>query len=138
MAMEASLDLAPDPRSARSARNFLRATLTDWGLSGLVDVAALLTSELVTNAILHARTPVRLTLRGGTTALRVEVCDQSSVIPSPRHYSASSGTGRGLVLVDQLAQRWGTEAVSDQIGKIVWFELPVSVTAPDCTARAGE
>jgi anti-sigma regulatory factor (Ser/Thr protein kinase) len=86
-------------------------------------VAALqvLVDELVTNVILHAHCDAELvaTVDGGTA--RVEVRDSSTLQPTPRHYGRRSMTGRGLHLVDALAQRWGVDEVPD--GKVVWFEL---------------
>lgn len=123
MSTEASLELDPEPLSAPSARRFLRSALREWGLDEIEDVATLLATELVTNAVLHARTPVRVLVRRRDRVLRVEVSDSSPAVPAPRRYSAESGTGRGLVLVAELANRWGTEHRPEAAGKTVWFEL---------------
>ncbi|MDQ6649505.1 MAG: ATP-binding protein [Actinomycetota bacterium] len=124
-----SVELAPEPSSAPSARRFLRSVLRAWDLDAIEDVVSLLTTELVTNAVLHARTPVRVSVQRGESALRVEVSDSSPLVPAPRRYSPESGTGRGLLLVDELATRWGTDAAPDAVGKTVWFELPLVAPA---------
>jgi len=80
-----------------------------------------LVDELVTNAILHARTDATLVARVDDGHARVEVRDHSTLRPQPRHYSGDSVTGRGLHLVEALSRRWGVEPTED--GKIVWFEL---------------
>lgn len=82
---------------------------------------AAVVSELVTNAILHARTPfsVKVTKRGDS--IRVDVSDQSSEVPAPRPYDNSEVTGRGLHIVEAMTDRWGFFSVPG--GKTVWFEL---------------
>ena len=114
-----------DASSVGVARRLLRHELTTLGHTDidadLVDAAGLLVSELVTNAVVHARTDItlRATLRRGV--LRIEVADGSPVIPTPRRPTALAGTGRGLQLVDRLANRWGVE--KSRGGKTIWFEL---------------
>jgi anti-sigma regulatory factor (Ser/Thr protein kinase) len=81
----------------------------------------LLTSELVSNVVLHARTPVELTVRSAQGVLRVEVGDHSPQLPIVKDYDRTAVTGRGLQLVAALADRWGVEP-SDN-GKVVWFEI---------------
>jgi anti-sigma regulatory factor (Ser/Thr protein kinase) len=119
---ERHADLEPDPSSVATARSFVRETLARFDLDAR-DVALLLTSELVTNAILHARTPVRLgVLVDGSRAL-VCVADRLAETPtlSPRAHSEDRRGGRGLALVDNLADTWGTTTYSG--GKTVWFVL---------------
>ena len=121
MNREARLALRPVPASAAQARQFVERTLGDWGCDGLVDLARLLVSELVTNAVLHARTDLELAIglrRGG---VRVEVTDGSPAAPVKRSYEDEAMTGRGLALVDELADRWGVDERAD--GKAVWFEV---------------
>lgn len=85
----------------------------------------LLTSELVSNALLHARTQVDLLLVMAASALRVEVHDSSRRQPQLRAAAPPDATtGRGLLMVDALAERWGIDGTAD--GKTVWFELPVN------------
>ena len=84
----------------------------------VADVAQLLVSELVTNAVLHAGTTVHLRVEADGSALRIEVTDGAATKPSRRHYSAEAATGRGLGLVEALAAEWGTR--SEAGGKTVW------------------
>lgn len=111
------------PASAGKARKFVRGQLAAAGLSELSDVAELLVSELVSNAILHAGTDLEVVVRVTPGRVSVEVHDRGPGSATRRHYSATSGTGRGLVLVDELAREWGT--VVTATGKFVWFELAI-------------
>lgn len=78
-------------------------------------------SELVTNAVLHARSPVQLhVMREGNT-VRVRVHDNDPTIPVLRNPSVDATTGRGLYLLDRLASTWGVE--SETTGKVVWFTM---------------
>lgn len=121
--------LDPVPESARTARREVLQALTDAGRDDLADAASLLVSELVTNAIVHARTPIDLVVVAHPEGLRVAVSDQSETLPSPRHYGASATTGRGLALVEHMSDRYGTDAVGGE-GKIVWFELGARLDTP--------
>lgn len=87
-------------------------------------MAVLLASELVSNAVLHAGTEVEVVVRVRPDRLGVEVHDQGRGRAVRRRYSATSGTGRGLVLVDELSRDWGTVATA--AGKFVWFELDLA------------
>lgn len=120
-AIDARTTLPADPGSAAAARRFTVDVLRKWGATELVDTATLLVSELVTNAVLHARSTSDLVLREVEGRLRVELSDASSAVPSPRAYAADAGTGRGMVLIEALALRWGSERAGN--GKRVWFEL---------------
>ena len=126
-AIEASTSLAADTSSAAAARRFTVDVLKQWGCGELVDTVTLLVSELVTNAVLHARSASRLVLRQTGGNLRVEIGDDSAATPTRRSYAADAGTGRGMMLVEALASRWGSDRVGD--GKRVWFELPLPVPA---------
>ena len=117
----AELSLGPDTRSAGAARRFLVTTLDAWGKSAYDD-AALLLSELVTNAALHAKTQIVVRVELQPQCLRLAVTDGSPRQPVVRHYSEQATTGRGLGLVNSLAQRWGVESHSDG-SKTVWAEL---------------
>jgi anti-sigma regulatory factor (Ser/Thr protein kinase) len=115
--------LRPEAGSAAAARRFVREAMGAATAPDLVDSASLVASELVTNAVLHADTAIRLTvilLDGG--GVRVEVKDESPAPAHLRRYSPDSGTGRGLVMVQALSGRWGVEATEDD-GKTVWAEL---------------
>jgi len=113
--------LAGQAPSAAEARRFVEARLAEAGLAEMTDTATLLASELVANAVLHARTDLVLVVRIEIDRVTVEVHDGSAGSPSAKRYSSLSGTGRGLVLVEALADAWGTEPTVD--GKYVWFEL---------------
>lgn len=120
--MEARTQLPPEPRSPGEARRFVASTLASWSLEAAVDTAVLLVSELVTNALLHARSDIELALRVNADELRVEVVDGSPLLPRRQAYGPVAGTGRGLVLVEALATDWG--AHEDRDGKAVWFTMP--------------
>jgi anti-sigma regulatory factor (Ser/Thr protein kinase) len=120
-ATSASWALPPVARSVVEARRHVRAMLTDWDLGALSDVAQLLTSEVVTNSLLHARSAIRLTIEHTAAGVRIAVTDESTVIPALRPRSASATTGRGLLLISRLADEWGTDV--SEGGKTVWFTL---------------
>jgi anti-sigma regulatory factor (Ser/Thr protein kinase) len=130
--------LPPQPASVGEARRAVRALLAAAGRDDLTDTAELLVSEVVTNALLHAGTDIvlRATLDG--TTLRVEVGDGSPHLPVRRRYGATSGTGRGLLMLEQLVDDWGVSRQGD--GKTVWFLLgrgdldPVLRAEPDAAA----
>jgi len=104
------------------ARRFVSDTLTAWGNSDLVDDAAVITTELATNAVLHARTGFTVTIaRRPDGAIRVCVRDASLLPPRIGRPSPLDGSGRGLGLVAAIAVSWGTEALPD--GKVVWAQL---------------
>ncbi len=117
----ARIELAPDPASARTGRRFILGCCQQWHLEQLAETAELLTAELVTNAVVHARSEVTLTARQDQHGLLVEVDDLDS---RPAHYTPASPDalgGRGLVLIDTLAHTWGTTV--NPSGKTVWFRL---------------
>ncbi|MEV4948734.1 ATP-binding protein [Streptomyces sp. NPDC053755] len=96
--------------------------LRRWGGPGACDVAELLTSELVTNALIHTEHGAVVTATVVPENLRVEVRDFVPGLTAPHVPAADDGThGRGLVLVDALADSWGVE--DQEVGKVVWFEL---------------
>ena len=128
---EGTLDLPASPRSVPVARRHARRTARDAGLpEDTSDVLHLLVSELVTNAVVHARTDVRLHIVVTPDEVRVEVCDQAGLQPRLRTHSASATTGRGLRLLTTLASSWGVEELDDG-GKMVWAILPVDGLASD-------
>ncbi|MGW0941324.1 ATP-binding protein [Streptomyces sp. NPDC002623] len=111
-----------DLRAVPEARRALRELLRDWGKPGRSETAELLTSELVTNALVHTDDDAVLTATVSPSGLRVEVRDSAARRPRPSVQSADEGThGRGLVLVESLADTWGVRAHG--AGKVVWFEL---------------
>lgn len=118
------IELPASAGSVRTARNFLSGVLGEWGVAeDLADVAVLLASEVVTNAVLHAGTELTVQVRRRGEGLRVEVLDGSPVRPASRGYDDEAVTGRGMALVDALARSWGVAPEPDGDGKAVWFEL---------------
>lgn len=109
------------PVSAGQARAFVESVLAGAGLDHLAYTATLLVSELVANAILHTGTPLEVVVRCGEGRARVEVHDGNPQLPVRKHYSNMSGTGRGLLLVERMADGWGSDRTAG--GKVVWFEL---------------
>ena len=95
------------------------------GPAAALDRVLLLTSELVTNAILHARTPLRLTVGLESGQVVVRVYDSVRVLPRRRAYRTDAGTGRGMHLVEALADEWGV--LESSSGKCVWFAVAVAV-----------
>lgn len=112
--------LEPHPRTAGHARRLIRRALDRWGLEELTDSVELLVSEVVTNAVRYAGRPITLRLLR-TDVLRCEVGDDTPQLPRLRHAGIQDENGRGLFLVQRLAQRWGATRLS--AGKVVWFEL---------------
>ncbi len=119
---QASTSFAGDPRSAGEARRFVASTLQEWQLGPLLETVTLLTSELVTNAIVHAGAELDVVVRLTGEAARVEVTDRSSAPPALRVATEDDSSGRGLALVEALARRWGTRRMVSG-GKTVWFEV---------------
>ena len=117
-----TLHLEPVVESTPVARHWVAAHLRDLPAE-VTGCASLLTSELVTNAVLHAATPLCVTLHILPDRIRVDVADGNPSFPSVKEYGKDAATGRGLTLFNTLASNWGVQAVED--GKIVWFELPV-------------
>ncbi|MYW03118.1 SpoIIE family protein phosphatase [Streptomyces sp. SID3343] len=118
----ASWWLPAEPAVVSRARELTRKTLTEWNLEALVDITELLVSELVTNALRYGAGPIRLRLLRGR-ALLCEVADAGTTLPRMRESEDTDEGGRGLQLVNQLAERWGSRKSGH--GKTVWFELPL-------------
>jgi DNA-binding NarL/FixJ family response regulator len=131
---QASTSLSGEPRSAGEARRFVAGTLEPWELGPLVDTVTLLTSELVTNAVVHAGSHVDVVVRLTGMIARVEVTDRSDTAPMQRPSSVEDESGRGLALVQALARRWGTSRRPGG-GKTVWFEVPRQAEDGDRSAR---
>jgi PAS domain S-box-containing protein len=120
--VERHVRLDPVPGSARQARAFVSGALEEAGQPDFEDSATLLVSELVTNAILHARTSIEVAVAATVATVYVGVSDSSGQLPARRDYGTRATTGRGLALVDLIAARHGTETHDDG-SKTVWFEL---------------
>ncbi|MFZ5849035.1 MAG: SpoIIE family protein phosphatase [Actinomycetota bacterium] len=103
------------------ARRFSRETLRDWELVGLTESVTLLVSEMVTNALLHADGTAVLELRPERGGVRVSVTDTTALTPQPRDADGDDVNGRGLLLVEALAQDWGVEPAAS--GKTVWARV---------------
>jgi anti-sigma regulatory factor (Ser/Thr protein kinase) len=117
-----------DLRAVTETRHALRTLLEHWGKPGRVETAELLATELVTNALLHTDGDAVLTATAGPHSLLVEVRDFTTHVPRPRTPSPEDEThGRGLMLVQCLADAWGVHAQGvergEGSGKTVWFEL---------------
>jgi anti-sigma regulatory factor (Ser/Thr protein kinase) len=117
--------------SVSEARRHVVATLEDWGVADAGWTSVQLVSELATNAVIHARSEFTVELSRHGDRLRVCVRDSSTLQPGMRRYSEDSTTGRGLRLVDSLADEWGVERLG--LGKIIWFEIDLATRA---TAQA--
>ncbi|MEV5145430.1 ATP-binding protein [Streptomyces sp. NPDC052727] len=126
------LEIRPDPAEVGRARRWARSRLAGSGIAAdepLAETLILLVSELVTNAVVHTGRPavLRLCLPGpaaekcASATVRVEVTDRSSCAPVPRCAGDDATGGRGLALVDCLADRWGWSP--EDAGKSIWCEL---------------
>ena len=122
--LRAQIDLPANLASGSRARIFLADYLCRWEVERLLDTAQLLTTELVANAIIHARSAVTVTARLGDERLRVEVADTGAGALKMREADMDDTGGRGLLLIEALSAAWGTSADGD--GKLVWFELSTS------------
>ncbi|WP_408648934.1 ATP-binding protein [Streptomyces poriticola] len=123
------LEIRPDPAEVGRARRWARSRLAGSGIAvdePLAETLVLLVSELVTNAVVHTGRPavLRLSLPGveaEDAAVRLEVADSSERVPVPRCVGGEATGGRGLALVDGLADRWGWSR--EGAGKRIWCEL---------------
>lgn len=113
--------LAPELSSVRQARRLVQGVLRDWSRGDIADEVLLLTSELVTNAVVHARSEVQLTLVAMGNTVRVEVADSGHGNLQLREPDEEAVNGRGLLLVEKMSRTWGTSA--DEARKTVWFEV---------------
>ncbi len=117
----ASARLSPEAPSARQARRFVDETLRRWNCDDLLETVELLVSELVTNAVIHARSDVDVSVQLLSDRVRIEVCDQSSEGIRRRELTADGSSGRGIAMVESLALAWGV--TTRRAGKAVWFEV---------------
>lgn len=121
--------LQPHPTSVSRARDLVREVLLAAGRDELLENAALVTSELVTNALLHAGTVIDVSGRVDDAGLRLAVRDGGPHMPQPRDYATTSGTGRGLRMLQQIVDDWGVTRHST--GKTVWLLLGTGPPSPD-------
>jgi len=115
--------LPRESESAATARRLVRAACAAWRLDELADDGALIVSELVSNAVQHARSDaLRVSItRPGAARVRLAVVDKSKAVPVPCEAGEDDEHGRGLALVGLLAESWGTDPLP--WGKCVWAEL---------------
>ncbi|HWU07951.1 MAG TPA: SpoIIE family protein phosphatase [Streptomyces sp.] len=116
-----------DPEALTSARHMIRAAVRAWGVKGRADEVELAADELITNALMHTDGGAIVTIRvltGPGRRLRVDVEDRSSALPRRRDAGESGVSGRGLMLVDRLADIWGVESRGS--GKCVWCEFGIA------------
>ncbi|GAA4560817.1 ATP-binding protein [Planotetraspora kaengkrachanensis] len=119
--------LADDPSAVPEGRRLVRASMAGWRLDDQTDVVELLAAELITNALRHAWGKPLLTLSLIDGTLRCEVNDLNPEMPELRLPGACGEDGRGLRLIERMAERWG--AVLTYTGKVVWFEIAASPPA---------
>jgi anti-sigma regulatory factor (Ser/Thr protein kinase) len=120
---ECSSFFVPVPSANRAVRHFVVDTLSSWHQDDLVENATLVASELASNAVVHARSPFRVSVRQAESVVRLAVHDAGHAVPDLRNTAADVPGGRGMRIVSALSRTWGYEPVSD--GKIVWAELDV-------------
>lgn len=134
-ALEARMELESDPVLMKAVRVFLDEVVTEWKLEMIRDDALLVATELATNAVLHAGTKVRVTLRSdGAGVLRIEVRDRNTRMPSPAESSEGATSGRGLAVVSALAWAWGAHQEGD--AKVVWADIGRRPGSPEDARRA--
>ena len=121
--------LQRDPTEAREARQLV-ARACDGLARDVVEIAQLLTTELVTNALDHGAGEIKLGIARSDEDLRIDVADAAPGRPRPAPPSADQTRGRGMLLVESLAAGWGVEPPSEG-GKRVWFRLRVGATGGD-------
>ncbi|MYV59905.1 protein phosphatase, partial [Streptomyces sp. SID4931] len=129
-----------DPEGLSDARAIVRQALADWDMAEFADDAELVTGELLVNVLLHTEGGAVLTLEvlpEPVRRIRLSVQDRSSAWPRRRTPGETSTSGRGLLLLDAVATRWGIEPRGE--GKAVWCEIgpaPPSATTPPPTLMA--
>jgi anti-sigma regulatory factor (Ser/Thr protein kinase) len=120
-ASAAELTVASDKLAPRAARRFVNEVLTDTGYEDVLDVVELLVTEVVTNAVLHARSSADVVVRLLPDAVRVEVRDGDDSFPVRRRAHSDQPGGRGFDLVEQMSRSWGIDMLD--VGKCTWFEV---------------
>jgi anti-sigma regulatory factor (Ser/Thr protein kinase) len=127
----ATCTLPAAPESVKTSRDFTRVTLQDWGMGNLSDLAELVVSELVTNALRHGMPAarragehqcVRLRLLAQEPFVMCMVTDPERAIPAIRDADPAAESGRGLTVVEACSVRWGWHLL-DEGGKVVWALL---------------
>ncbi|MFF2194976.1 ATP-binding protein [Streptomyces sp. NPDC058157] len=129
--LQVQLEVGPDPAEVGRARRWARSRLAGSGIGDdepLAETLILLISELVTNAVVHTGCPAVLRMLLGGPGVRVEVADTSDRAPARRQAGGDDTGGRGLELVDGLADRWGWQR--EGAGKRIWCEIDRAVAEP--------
>ncbi|WP_406313279.1 ATP-binding protein [Streptosporangium sp. NBC_01639] len=116
---EACWELPADSEVVGKARRLTGDALAAWGMSAVAEDVTMVVSELVSNAIVHGKTPIVFSLHRHGRTVRGEVTDHSIVWPSPFPAGPDEEHGRGLAIVAAYADRWGVEPAPG--GKTVWF-----------------
>ncbi|MCY0920303.1 MULTISPECIES: ATP-binding protein [unclassified Streptomyces] len=132
--LQVQLEVGADPAEVGRARRWARSRLAGSGIGDdepLAETLILLISELVTNAVVHTGCPAVLRMLFGGPGVRVEVADASDRAPARRQAAGDDTGGRGLELVDGLADRWGWQP--EGAGKRIWCEVDrAEKAAADC------
>ncbi|WP_190123627.1 SpoIIE family protein phosphatase [Streptomyces inusitatus] len=131
----AEWDVPSDPSAVGEVRNAVTHKLGEWDLGEEAFTTELILSELVTNAIRYAIGPIRVRLIRDRTLI-CEVSDHSSTSPHLRQAASTDEGGRGLFLVAQFADRWGTRYTPD--GKVIWTEQPIAEEDEEGEAEGAE
>lgn len=127
MAGERRLRVEPHPGATGAARQFVSCALHDWQVPDPWPIL-LASHELVANALWHAHTPALLSIRYHEGRVRIEVADADPRAPYRlAEPDPTAPSGRGLVIVARIAERWGVELAGT--GKVVWAEVPVIPTS---------
>ena len=122
--LDVCLEVENDPKLVAAVRAFASTTLAEWELDRFREDAIIVVSELAANAVLHARTPMRLRLQSdGLSFVRIEMYDDNPRQPTLTPPPVEAASGRGLPLVSALASSWGIQSEGD--GKTVWAQLGV-------------
>lgn len=116
---QASWNLPAEPETVSRARRLVRDTLAGWGMSALADDLVMVVSEVVTNTVVHAKSPMTLSLHRQGPSVRGQVTDHSTAWPTPLPAGPDEEHGRGLAIVSAYADRWGVTPAPE--GKTVWF-----------------
>lgn len=119
--------------SVAQARRFAREALSDLS-EETRETVELLVSELATNCVRHARSDFEITLQLARGKVRVEARDSGTGQPTPRTPEPSEPSGRGLLIIEAMSERWGVIAGAG--GKTVWFEVPAALSAEPPSRRA--
>ncbi|WP_345710455.1 ATP-binding protein [Kineococcus glutinatus] len=131
---QSDVTLPPDPSASWRARRFV----ADWCArrsldEDSVDTLLLLTAELVTNAVLYGRSEVAVSLAATARQVRLSVADENTRLPQRRDPDPDALNGRGLLLVEALAERHGIDV--SPVGKVVWCDVEVAGSLPGTTRR---